>query len=85
MDFSKSSQNALQQLKINEINQDPRSFFVQRRRFTVPRSAPCTTDQKTENERHPDLAVVLLVLHHALIRAEETVSSDLSQQSKFNI
>lgn len=50
MDFSKSSQNALQQLKINEINQDPRSFFVQRRRFTVPRSAPCTTDQKTENE-----------------------------------
>lgn len=50
MDFSKSSQNALQQLKINEINQDPRSFFVQRRRFTVPRSAPCTTDQKKENE-----------------------------------
>lgn len=46
MDFSKSTQNALQQLKINEINQDPRSSFVQRRRFTVPRSAPPTKKQK---------------------------------------
>lgn len=63
MDFSKSSQNALQQLKINEINQDPRSSFIQRRRFTVPRSAPPT--KQKENEPHPDLAVVLVVLHHA--------------------
>lgn len=38
---------------------------------------------KKENDPHPDLTVVLLVLHHALIRAEGTVLSDLSQQSKF--
>lgn len=49
--------------------------------FLGQHHAPLT--KKKENEPHQVLTVVLLVLRHALIRAEGTVSSDLSQQSKF--